>query len=109
MGGGICVFVSRVVCGGSTGGLAGVCVMGMEVGATGQLTQGPNVSIPETKYKRANSIFFVTSFAHICGRVWPQLLHPLAKSLIGSPGTLTVTGTRVNKTKQHTQFSRFVC
>ena len=31
MGGGICVFVSREVCGGDRGGLAGVCMMGMEV------------------------------------------------------------------------------
>ena len=31
MGGGICVFVSRGVCGGGRGGLAGLCVMGMEV------------------------------------------------------------------------------
>ena len=32
MGGGICVFVSRGVRGGGRGGLAGLCVMGMEVG-----------------------------------------------------------------------------
>jgi len=32
MGGGICVFVSRMVCGGGRGGLVGVCVMGLEVG-----------------------------------------------------------------------------
>ena len=40
------------------------------------------------KYKRSNSILFVTSIALICGRVWPQLLQSLAQSLIGSPVTL---------------------
>jgi len=51
------------------------------------------VPIPGTKCKRSNSIFFVTSVAHICGRVWSQLLQPLAQSLIGSPGTLgTIEG-----------------
>ena len=44
--------------------------------------------IAETKYKRSSSIFLVTSIALICGRVWTQLLQPLAQSLIGSPGTL---------------------
>jgi hypothetical protein len=58
------------------------------VGAQGQLTQGPNVPISETKYKRSNSIFFVTSVALICARMCTQLLQPLAQSLIGSPGTL---------------------
>ena len=32
MEGGMCVLVSRGVCGGGRGGLAGLCVMGMEVG-----------------------------------------------------------------------------
>ena len=58
------------------------------VGAQGQLTQGPNVPISETKYKRSNTIFFVTSIALIIGRDWPPLVQPLVQSLIGSPGTL---------------------
>jgi len=49
-----------------------------------------NVHIPETKYKRSNSNYFVTFIALICGRVWLQLLQPLAQSLIGSPGALVV-------------------
>jgi len=49
------------------------------------------VPIPGTKYKRLNSIFFVTSIVLICGRVWSQLLQHLAQSLIRSPGTLFVT------------------
>jgi len=49
------------------------------------LTPGPNVPIPGTKYKRSNRILFVKSIALICGRVWAQLLQPLAQSLIGSP------------------------
>jgi len=46
------------------------------------------VRIPETKYKRSNSVFLVTFVALICGRMWLQLLQSLAQSLIGSPGTL---------------------
>ena len=54
----------------------------------GQLTQGPNVPIPRTNHKRSNGIFSVKSIALICGRMRPQLLQPLAQSLIRSPGTL---------------------
>jgi len=62
-----------------------------ELCVVGQLTQGPNVPIPGTKYKRSNSILVVTSIALIYGRVWPQLLRPPAQSQIGSPGTLSPT------------------
>ena len=65
------------------------------VGAKGQLTQGPNVRIPGTKYKRSNSIVLVTSIALICARACTQLLQPLVQSLIGSPGTLP-RGTEVS-------------
>jgi len=58
------------------------------VGARGQVTQGPNVPNPRTKYKRSKYIFAVTSIAVIIGRDWPQLEQPLAQSLTGSPGTL---------------------
>ena len=58
------------------------------VGAQGQLTQGPNVPNPSTKYKRSKNVFAVTFIALIIGRDWPRLVQPLAQSLIGSPGTL---------------------
>jgi len=45
------------------------------------------VPIPETNYKHSNNIFFTTSIALICARVFAQLLQPLAQSLIVSPGT----------------------
>jgi len=57
------------------------------VGAQGQLTQGPNVPNPCTKYKRSKNIFDVASIELTNGRDWPRLVHPLAQSLIGSPGT----------------------
>jgi len=34
------------------------------VGAHGQLTKGPNVPSPGTKYKRSKNVFAVTSIAH---------------------------------------------
>jgi len=49
------------------------------------------VRIPETKYKRSNSIFFLTHVGHICASLCTQLLHPLAQSLIVSPGSLVET------------------
>ena len=51
-----------------------------------------NVQFILSTWESANSNFFVTSIALICGRVWPQLSQPLARSLIGSPGTLTASG-----------------
>ena len=60
------------------------------MGAQGQLTQGPNVPYPRTKYKRSKNVFAVTSIALNIGRDWPRLVQPLAQSLIGSPGTLAV-------------------
>ena len=60
------------------------------MGAYGQLTQNPNVPIPGTEYKRSKNVFPVIFIALSCGRVWARLLHPLAQSLIGSPGTLHV-------------------
>jgi len=61
------------------------------------------VPIPGTKYKPSNSIFFVTSIALICGCVWAQLLHPLAQSLIGSPGTLVGLG--ISRTNADSQWN----
>jgi len=58
------------------------------VGAQGQLTQGANLHNPRPKYKRSKNVFSVTSIALSLGRVGPQLLQPLAQSLIRSPGTL---------------------
>jgi len=61
------------------------------LGALGQLTQGAIFRNPRTKYKRSKNVFSVKSIALSCGRVWPQLLQPLAQSLIESPGTLVST------------------
>jgi len=58
------------------------------VGAQGQLTQGPNVPNPRTKYKRSKNVFAVTSIALIIGRDWPRLVQPLVQFRIVSPGTL---------------------
>ena len=48
--------------------------------------------IPAIKYKRSNSIFFVTSVAFIYKRVWQKLLQPFAQSLIGNPCSLGGVG-----------------
>ena len=66
------------------------CVNGGGVGAHGQLTPGPNVHSPETKYKRSKNAFSVTFIALNCVRMCSRLLQLLAQSLIGSPGTLAV-------------------
>ena len=58
------------------------------MGAQGQLTQGPNVPNPRTKYKRSKNVFAVTSIALIIGRDWPRLVQPLVQFRIVSPGTL---------------------
>ena len=54
------------------------------MGAQGQLTQGPSVPNPRTKYKHAKMVFAVTSIALIIGRDWSRLVHPLVQSLIKS-------------------------
>jgi len=59
------------------------------------LTQGAIVRNPRTKYKRSKNVSTVTSIELICARVYTQLLQPLAQSLIGSPGTLLTTETRL--------------
>ena len=58
------------------------------MGAHGQLTPGPNVPSPETKYKRSKNVFSVISIGLDLGNIWARLLELLVKSLIGSPGTL---------------------
>ena len=58
------------------------------MGAQGQLTQGPNVPNPRTKYKLSKHVFAVTSIALIVRRDWPRSVQPLAQSLTRSPGTL---------------------
>jgi len=77
------------------------------------LTQGANVRIPETKYKRSNSIFFVTSIALICARMFTQMLQPLAQSLIGSPGILLATHilspTHTHTLNPHVYIYTYVC
>jgi len=45
-------------------------------------------TLVRTKYKRSKHVFPVTYIALTFRRVWSRLLHPLAQSLIGSPGTL---------------------
>ena len=61
------------------------------MGAHEQLTPGPNVPSPETKYKRSKNAFPVTFIAPNCVRMCSRLLQLLAQSLIGSPGTLGTT------------------
>ena len=41
-----------------------------------------------TKYKRSKNVLADTSIALSCAHICARLLQPLAKSLIGSPGTL---------------------
>jgi len=54
----------------------------------GQWTQSAILRNPRTTRKRSKDVFFVTSMALNCGRVWPRLLEPLVQSLVGSSGTL---------------------
>jgi len=64
------------------------CVNGGGVGAHGQLTPGPNVPSPGTKYKRSKNVFPVISIALNLGHIWARFLELPAQSRIGSPGTL---------------------
>jgi len=63
-------------------------VNGGGVGAHRQLTPGPNVPSPETKYKRSKNVISVLSIAFNLGHIWARLFELPAQSLIGSPGTL---------------------
>ena len=60
--------------------------------AHGQLMLSTNVRLPETKYKRLQITFFVTSIAFIIVHICTELLQLSAQSLIGSPGTLATIG-----------------
>jgi len=58
---------------------------GRGCGCTGTVTQGAIMRNPTTKYKRSNSIFFVTFSALICARMCTQLWRPLAQFQQGVP------------------------
>jgi len=68
-------------------------VNGWGLGACGQLTQGPNLPSPGTKYKRSKNVFAVTSFVLTFVHLCTELSQLPAQSLIGSPGTLASTPT----------------
>ena len=61
------------------------------MGEYGLLTQSTNVPNPRTRYKRLKNILAVILHVLSCAHVCAQLLQPLARYLIGSPGILQTT------------------